>query len=224
MPKYGTKIASLNKYYRRQRRSATTLTKSRMNYKLSRGMISGKNAVYSYKQTFLGAVINSAGGAPTAVAYKFVLNDLPQVATLTALYDEYCITKVVVKFVPQGTIGDNPDPSSWKVCPFYTVIDYDDATTPVTLNELMEYQTLKHTKGNVIHKRILTPRISTLAYKTSGTTIGYSSKGRQYVDCANPDIEHYGVKCWIPATGGATAGVVSMQPIITYYVKFRGVR
>lgn len=72
--------------------------------------------------------------------------------------------------------------------------------------------------------RIFTPRIAVQAYKATGTTIGFTTKSYQWIDCAYPDVVHYGIKYWLPSTGGVTTGICSMLPIITYYVKFQSVR
>lgn len=177
-----------------------------------------------YKQSYQLPDISSQTATNQLNGYYFTLAALPQAATFTALYDEYCITKITIKFIPNRTIGSNADPSSWSVPPFYSVIDYDDAAPPANLDEMMQYQTFKSTTGGYTHVRSFTPKIATLAYKTSGTTIGYSAKSLQYVDCGSADIEHYGLKTLLPPTGGITTGIVTYKPIVTVYVRFKGVR
>lgn len=193
-------------------------------YRINRNLKPFRPTEYYYKQTYVGAGLESGTVLDTATGMMFKLSSLPQAATFTALYDEYCILKVVVKFQPQGSLNNNTDPVSFSVPPFYTAIDYDDATPVASLNEILEYQTVKSTSSAKVHTRVFVPKLAAFAYKTSGTTIGYSDKSHQYVDCASSDIEHYGLKTWLPRTGGAYPAIIKYVPIITMYVKFRGVR
>lgn len=189
--------------------------------------ITKKPSVYSYKQTYILSPFETTYAGNTVGAITFSLSNISQSATFTALYDEYCITKVVIRFVPTASINNNADPTTYIAQPFYTIIDYDDNTVPAGLTEMLDYDTLKYTVSTKTHTRTLIPRLSMLAYKTSGSTIGYAAKSRQWIDCSNADVPHYGVKYFIGPNGGTTAandGWLRFQPIVTMYIKFRGVR
>jgi len=128
---------------------------------------------------------------------KFTLADLPQVSSFTALFDTYKINKVVVKLIPFGyPTGYINTASNLSAQPQWlsTVIDYDDSTVLTSEGSLLEYETFKQTRPGAEHVRVLVPAISVEAYKTSGTTIGYSQKRKQWLDAAYTDVEHYGIK------------------------------
>lgn len=128
---------------------------------------------------------------------SFRLNDLEGYTELTRLYDRYVITKVVLEWIwtittPSGAGASGPNAS---LTPYINVVrDYDDNVIPDA--------TYFRESGRNIRRRLvpnrrvriaLTPAISQPIYKT-GLTFGYGPKWKASVDCANPDIPHFGLK------------------------------
>lgn len=198
-----------------------------------RGLINNPKGLYYYKQTTnLGTIVSSvtAAGVPTPIlaAYDFKLNALPQQSTLTSLYDQYKINKVVLTFRPRtGMVTTEPGNSFQFIqgySPLMTVIDYDDATSPVNEAEMLEYQTLKMTQPSKVHKRVLRPKFASQVY-ASPISSGYKpSTG--FIDCTNPAVPHYGVKVLMnaPVATAGTASAFSYDVYATYYVAFKNVR
>lgn len=190
---------------------------------------------FFYKYTVVKTGISIANGvASNQGGYDFKLTDITNYAELTSLYDEYCISKVVMKFMPKmGAVGQiqsgagagtyNPQTSALK--PLITAIDYDDATAPASRAELLEYGTARMTLPSQICTRTVTPHIAIQTYKTAVSS-GYSSKAHQWVDCADNNIPHYGIKWQVESetANGAGAPLYLYDIICTYYVKFRGTR
>jgi len=61
-----------------------------------------------------------------------------------------------------------------------------------------------------------TPHMSVLTYKSSGSTVGYSStRDKNWIDMTYQDVEHYGFKCTINnlnSNAGLTgAPIIRMQ-------------
>jgi len=147
---------------------------------------------------------------------EFTFAQLTNPTDFSNLFDQYRIKMVVLKLylinVPENPlyVGDasaqnvnaatsyinnvNTYPKLWYVS------DSDDSSAPGSINAMKEIQGVK---CRVLNPRkpvtiILRPGILTPAYK-AGATWGYSlSKGR-WVDMANTDVPHYGLKYAIEA-------------------------
>jgi len=143
-----------------------------------------------------------------------------------ALFDAYRINKVVVKMVPQVTsltVGSTASaPVTAKQSFMTSVIDYDDATALTSYNAALEYETFRATPMYRTHKRVLTPALSQQAFKTSGTTIAYMQKRKQWVDAAYGDTEHYGLKFYIQNSPDLLQQMWKVY--VTMYVSFKQVR
>lgn len=191
-------------------------TRTRAQLQLARGVHYFKRSVQLTQLSFNNASTNIG-------AYVFTIGDLPNVSEFSSLFDEYLITGIQIKFIPDITGNDaTPIGSVVQLPNFFTVIDHDDNTAPANLNELLQYQSLRMTRAHLLHKRYLKPMVSNAIYK-SGLTSGYGSIKAQWCDFVNTDIAHYGLKyCMDPMWNNATA--IKYQVIATYYFKCRGVR
>lgn len=187
---------------------------------------------YFYKYKISKGTVGIGNGQPQNYnAISFNLRDINNYSELTSLYDEYCISKVVVEFIPRGAIlsqaintatTGNTNQLYGTVQPFITVIDYDDATAPTTRNELLQYGTCKVSKPHTYVKRVFTPKIAIQTYKTAVSS-GYMAKGHQWLDCADDTVPHYGLK-WAWDQDQNAVSTTLYDIYCTYYVKFRGVR
>lgn len=188
------------------------------------GYTAGGNGVYG------SGILYGPPTSPSGYfALRFTAADIPQIATFAALFDCYKISKLVVKLIPvvsQYTQGANSTAAvaaqpQW----LSTVIDYDDFAVPTTEGELLQYQTFKQSHPNKLHKRVFTPAISMQAYKTGGTTIAYSQAKQKWLDAANTDVEHYGLKGLINGPANSATQVQSAWKVyVTAYISFKQVR
>jgi len=187
--------------------------------------LTGGNGNYNAANGVLTGNLNAAAG-DQAWTLRFTLSDLPQNVSLASIFDTYKIKRVVVKFIPQINSLTSVSSAATALVAnqqfMSTVIDYDDSNAILTYNNLLEYETFRETPTYRTHKRSLVPKISMLAYKTSGTTIGYVQKSKQWLDAANADIEHYGLKGYHIAN----ANMIQQQwkVYVTMYVDFKQVR
>lgn len=156
-------------------------------------------------------------------AYVFTLGDLPNYAEFTALFDEYMMCAISISFVPAITGMDgNPIATTVSLPNFCTVIDHDDNTAPTNLATILQYENFKRTRLNVTHTRYFVPRIAVNVYR-AGLTSGFGSRSKQWIDCSNTDIAHYGLKYVIDPIFNS-GSELNVQVFATYYMKFRGVR
>lgn len=179
-----------------------------------------------------GTLIGPSSASVQPAGYftiRFTASDLPQFTTFSGLFDCYRINKVVVKLAPyitQYTQGGNSSANlaaqpQW----LSTVIDYDDSSVATSESELLQYESFKDTRPHETHIRSLVPAVSMSAFKTSGTTIGYVQRYKQWIDAAYSDVEHYGIKGLINGPALLADQVQGAWKVyITAYVSFKQTR
>lgn len=228
MPKSMNK-SSLVKFYSRGRKALRMLKRKKWN-RMGLNRIS-RPYLYKYVVTKANIIVTNLAQSAQG-AFEFKLTDIANYAELTSLYDEYCISKVVVKMYPKyGAMGQTnggqgtylQTTSAFK--PTITAIDYDDSTAPASRAELLEYGSAKMHNSNQVITRVITPKIAVQTYKTAVAS-GYAAKAHQWIDCGDNNVPHYGLKYQVEYDSPNNTGVpIYMYDVICkYYVKFRGTR
>lgn len=170
----------------------------------------------------------SSAGADGGFTYHFILSDLPQASSYSALFDSYRVNKVIFKAIPNVSLTSAPTSAgqSTKEVQFLnSCLDYDDSTALTTLNQCLEYETFMQTPMYKPHVRTFVPAVSQQVYKTSGTTIGFQQRRKQWVDIAYTDVEHYGIKAYIPANPTQADNIQgSWKVYVTVYFSCKQVR
>jgi len=179
------------------------------------------NAIRRYIRHDIAAAVVNTSIAPFAGAWAFRLSDVSGYDEFTALYDEYRIDEIKVTFHNYGKT-EAPTNTTLASTILYTV-DFDDDTPPANILELQE-----HTNCKLLTTRAkkwgvrFRPSVAPMFYNTALTS-GYGRKTGAWLDCAKPDIPHYGLKMWInQATDNAE--IVAIVPWVQYKLSFRGVR
>jgi hypothetical protein len=171
-----------------------------------------RDKVHTFERTVSVAFLNAPTAVDTFATYNFSLATLPNSTEYTTLFDQYRIAQITLTFQPSTLVATSS--------PLYSVIDYDDSNAPTSLNDLLQYDTLKTTMTGAYHIRTLNPRFTLGAY--SGTLTSYANAPNDmWVDVASPGVQYYGVKiCW-PAFTGATG---TFSVLGRYVVQFRNTR
>jgi hypothetical protein len=152
-----------------------------------------KNKVYTFSQTIATAIAGSSS-IETDGALTYSLSVVPNTSSWQAIFDSYRIVGVRVSFIPQDA---NPN-----AAPIYTVLDYDD-NTAITQATMLAYDTLQVSPASVYFERSFIPKVAIATYQ-AGTFAGYSQPNLpQWIDCANPGVQHYGLKYAVPAMASA---------------------
>jgi len=140
----------------------------------------------------------------------------------TALYDSYRIVKAKHVFYPCANVNDMSgldsltNPAIFQ--PMFTAIDYDDMGTP-TMSSLFEYASMKQHAYGKKFSISYTPHVNNIIDTGIAAT---SSLKSPWIDCANPTVIHYGIKCWQPDCG---VGTNNLWVVISEYdIEFRGQR
>jgi len=151
---------------------------------------------------------------PVFGALSFALSDLPNPADFTALFDQYRFQQVRVKFIPASAQGNQ----TFHLPPLLTVIDYDDANVPTSLDQLRQYSTLNLSPtGTVTHIRTIMPRLAVNVFGAG--VFGNFSQARLWCDSASPGISWYGLKYGLDFDGTLTDTVFYIE--CEYVISFR---
>jgi len=182
----------------RQQSMAMTQPKNRQRLRMYKN-----SSIPNYVFTRIGpATTYTVNEITQAISFEFKLSDMPAYTEFTALFDKYRIDKAEVNFqlinnpnalLQTNSINSN-SANNWYPKLYYCR-DYDDAAT-VTLTQIKERSGTKMAvlEPNKVVRIKLKPAVAVQLYKTA-TTTGYSPKWGAFVDAAQPDVPHYGLKC-----------------------------
>lgn len=150
------------------------------------------------------------------------LSSLPNVSDFTNLFDQYCIDKVEVTYIPRY---DNSDISnlSYQLPRIYGVVDHDDAATPTNIDQLMQYANLKSAQFNKPFKVAYVPSVAVQSYGTVLAS-GFMPKTHQWVDINNSSVAHYGHKVWIDLHSSIWGTGFKVDLLVKYYFKCKNLR
>lgn len=176
---------------------------------------------YYYKQMLKAASLSfPAGAAPPTpgIGYSFNIASLPNVATFAALYDEYRIAAVKVRFV---SLSSQTVPGN--VCGvMYHALDYDDAAVP-TIGSITSLQTCKATPSNRSFVRYFKPKVQTATFVGAGSAVtGSPHRGWINFTSTGQTVLHYGLKVFMDYPS-LTTNSQDYSIIVTYYLAFRNV-
>lgn len=157
----------------------------------------------------------------------FDLNNCLGYTNYTAVFDYYRINWVKVDFVPILTqlvnrpYDDSTTPTLGGEIPeFVTCIDRDSNSAPTSVADLLVRGNKKISNATKRHTWKFTPNRLIQIYE-SATTTGYKidSETKSFLDCADPQIPHYGLKYAMAAASPANTYVYEIR--ITYNVSFQ---
>lgn len=218
----------VKRYVRRRRRRRRPRT-----YRSRKKMSRGKSLLFKPDySTWLHqdqSILSNSTVADEKLALDFNLTDFLTSSEFTAIWDQYRILEIVVVFEAINTqVVNRPyddTTTSNVVIPFIaTCIDRDDASTGLaSYSDLMKRQGTRRHLATQSFKIRFTPTRLAMVYD-SPTTTGYKIDRDKWawLDCATPNIPHYGLKCAMQA---ATPGNAYQYNIsFKAKVQFRGRR
>lgn len=166
-------------------------------------------------------------GTEQPLSFEFALSNLYSYSEFTSLFDKYRLDRAVVyiqlvnnpntSLVTNVTGGTNVNAATSYVNSnnFYPkmwyIADHDDSAT-TTIAAIKERVGVKCCvlKPNVVKKISIKPACSVQLYRTT-TTTGYGPKYGQFIDMAQADVPHYGLKCVFDPLGLDPQGTYSFR-------------
>lgn len=153
------------------------------------------NAVHRFIQSLdFGAVLTTSTTLPTFYARSFTFNDVQQVSSFTAVFDQYRIDELELWLYP-----DVSNSASTTNPTYYSAIDYDDANAPTALGSLQQYTNVIETTMNNGHYMRFRPHVAIAAY--SGAFTSFMNQKSNWIDSGSPGVQHYGIKAGFNITG-----------------------
>lgn len=185
--------------------------------RVPRGVRTGRNAMFKRCYQLDDIVWSGSGGfQPLEWSHAFKLNEIPNYEEFVNLFDRYRMNKIKIQFVPnfsQWDVSNNPGGNQIAGAAYggfgphqllgmpniHTAIDYDDSNLGTgtwldKLNFLRQHRTYKWTRGNRVHSRYFTPAIATGQYDGNTNLVPSGIKFKQWVDTAESDVRHFGIK------------------------------
>lgn len=205
---------------RRQKYSRTAISKS-IDWKM---VPKGKQVHHHVRWATTDSTIllHSLASGEQSDAFTFSLNKLSSFVDLSALYDQYKITKIVgyVNWsplsVPANYINDNYTTPELLAPLLMFHADYDDANVE-TVAQMKERSQIKQIRlqAGKQYKIVLTPAVLQEIYR-SGVSSSYAPKFHQKLDMANVDVPHYGIKTAVSYLPSRDLGEINIR--WKYYV------
>jgi hypothetical protein len=153
------------------------------------------NKVHSFIQSLdFGNVVTTSNTVPTFYSRAFTFNDVQQVTSFTSLFDQYKIDLLEIWFQPEVNLTSGAVSNPF----WYSVVDYDDATTPTGLNQLQQYTNVIETTFRDGHYMRFQPHVAVAAY--SGAFTSFLNQKSTWIDSASPSVQHYGIKAGMNVT------------------------
>jgi len=141
-----------------------------------------------------GTYTGNVAYAPLLQASAFTFTSLVNASEFTALFDQYKITHVQVKFFLK--IDPGAQSAAGASYPkLFTITDHDDESPPASLNVMREHPRCRIRVMNPNRPVTVNikPAILGLAYKTAVAS-AYCPKWKQWIDCNDSMVPHYGLK------------------------------
>lgn len=179
--------------------------------------------IYYFKRYITNpeTISGNAAHLPYLSGYSFNFGQLVNSGEYTALFDQYMITYIQVKWFLK--IDPGAQAAAGATYPrLFVCRDYDDGDPPPTLNNLREHA---RTQVRVMNpNRPVTvgfkPAIASQIYNTP-VAAGYGPKWKQWIDCNNPAVPHYGLKFAIDDLTNVNYRVTTE---VQYWFRCRGTR
>lgn len=181
-------------------------------------------------------VTSVTGTSYLTLTMAFAMDDFIASSTnFTNLYDQYSIRAVKLMVTNFNTGGDGntdtvPTPKPGIIV--HSALDFNDnltlAASVAGLRTLQEYQTYRwwnvQDTGRSLFKRYLKPKVARTIY--AGVTPGYEMpKGSVWLDVAQTDIPHYGVKLLFEIMNYSTVTVnIDLKVQCVYYMAFKNIK
>jgi len=142
------------------------------------------------------------------------LGDTSKYTSYQAVYDEYRIVRVRVRFVNEYNVSSLPASATSASGRFAACIDWDDAVTPTSYSDILNHQNVE--TGNWLRSYSFDYVPKALLGASTGSVVAGAPVFKPWLDTAQPAVLHYGIK-WIIDNDGNTATAL---PIFSVWAEY----
>jgi hypothetical protein len=146
-------------------------------------------------------------------SYAFSVSSISDITEMSSVFDQYRISWVEVKFIPNITEAISSTPLSGLN---YTAIDLDDANAFTSFTDALDYNSLGVWKPLETIQVSFKPRMAVAAYGAS-VFGSFANTEPMWIDAASSTVEHYGLK----TVFGTSTSSVTYVPICRLHVEWR---
>ncbi len=174
------------------------------------------NRQYTFCQLVdFGSILTSSAGAATFYGTAFNLNNLAQVSSIQALFDQYKIEELEVWITPSqnnaGSIINNVTSL------LYSAIDYDSSAAPGSINQITQYQNVMESSCTTGHYRRWRPHVGSALGIANTTVQGMANIPAPWIDSLTPGVNHQGLV--LAMTASSTSTVLNLRVRLTISVR-----
>lgn len=187
-----------------------------------------QNRIHNYKCCCeLDNFAITAGTGVSTKGYNFSLNQLPNSAEYSTLYDQYRILGIKVTFYPAitqsfltATIGAQAPGE------FYSVIDHDTSNPPASIGAYLQYDTLRRSFFNRPHSRYFRPQCLVKAVMNSDTTATAATNlnRKSWIDMGSMDAKYFGLLVAYSVSDSTTVYAQLIRATATFYFQCKSCR
>lgn len=203
------------KSYRRKR----TYRKKKSTYRRKSKGLTSMAKIYSYKLQYDEGISICVAGTSENYEATPSFGDLPQFATFAALYDQYRITSITLKFTPAMT--QSTGPLVFPNLMMYTVLDYNDANALSTTAQATQHNTCRMHPWLKGFSRTFKPHV-VMNVTDSAAQAYVLTKPAPWISTANTNIQHLGVKMITDVNSGSGNFIWNVNYIFT--IQFKNVK
>lgn len=186
-----------------------------------------KKDAFKFKRSCTLGNFASAVSGEVCGGLKFTLAQLPNYTEFSTLFDRFRITHVqlqfFLKYSPDSGAADPSGNQQNATHPvMYLVKDYDDDSTPSSLNVIREHAKVQMQvmDPNKLVTFNIKPATLSETYRSNVATT-YSPQWKQWIDMATPDTPYYGCKFGVENFFGSNQ---TIQVRATYWIECKDTR
>lgn len=155
-------------------------------------------------------------------ALAFRLNQLPNYAEFTALFDCYKIWKAEVQFIPKYNVSDySSGGSAYGLPTIYIAEDRNNAVAPATINALAEFSTCIARRFDRPITYTCWPTLTVSGVGAGGGVIIDDRQKDLWIRNQYPDVDHYG--CLYAVDMPVGLGDFKCDIVVKMFLKFKDV-
>jgi hypothetical protein len=204
--------SGLNRRSRKRAPRKSTLVAKSYNMVASRPIANTLNQIREFSAYLRsdGTFITSSATIPSFGSHSITLSGLANSSIYTSCFDQYKFDEVEIWIEPTQSQGSVPT----NIGRLVTCVDLDDATLPSSFGVVESAQSALVTSAYAGHYHKFVPHMAVAVY--SGAFTSFANEPADWIDCASPSVQHYGLKGSISDTSSVSTWIYSVRAKVTF--------